>query len=226
MTRLATRIRHVLWGVGLAAIPLMAAIAGTGVAKADPCTVNGNTVPGCVVQTDTGRLAGDRAEWMAVYCPAGAPYWWGGWSDTWSSPWHLISRNPIADGVGKADFRLSNTSTRPNNWSISIGCSALDPNGTCTGASKIAKDPGCPMSNRTTVCEQADNCWVTWSEQCISNNKVSNYNCTQMLFLTTCFSCESGTQRSSLVPGTRSGSGDLLAALVAELAPRNSEAPR
>jgi hypothetical protein len=37
---------------------------------------------------------------------------------------------------------------------------------------------------------------VTWNEQCINNNVVSNYYCTQVLFETTCFSCE-GTSSSA-----------------------------
>ena len=174
--------------LGLAGTALLLCAGG---AAADPCTADGNTVPQCVVQTDTGSLKGDRSEYMNVYCPNTSPYAWGGWSDSWSSGWHVITRNPVGDNMNSLDFLLSNTSVHTNNWSISIGCSPINPNGTCTGATKISGDPGCPESNRQTECEPADNCWVTWDEQCINNNVVSNYYCTQVLFATTCFSCES-----------------------------------
>lgn len=174
---------------GIVGLALAAALLRAGSAAADPCTADGNTVPECVVQTDKGSLKGDRSEYMNVYCPNTSPYAWGGWSDSW----HIITRNPVGDNVNSLDFLLSNTSVHTNNWSISIGCSPINPNGTCTGATKISGDPGCPESNRQTECEPADNCWVTWDEQCINNNVVSNYYCTQVLFATTCFSCESSS---------------------------------
>ena len=176
--------------VGAAGVALVLSAAG---ATADPCSADGNTVPECVVQTDTGSLKGDRSEYMNVYCPNTAPYAWGGWSDSWSSSWHIITRNPVGDNVNSLDFLLSNTSVSSNRWSISIGCSPINPNGSCTGATKISGDPGCPESNRQTECEPSDNCWVTWNEQCINNNVVTNYYCTQALFVTTCFSCESSS---------------------------------
>lgn len=176
--------------VGAAGVAVLLSAAG---AAADPCTADGNTVPECVVQTDTGTLKGDRSEYMNVYCPNTSPYAWGGWSDSWSSKWHVITRNPVGDNVNSLDFLLSNTSVSSNRWSISIGCSPINPNGSCTGATKISGDPGCPESNRQTECEPSDNCWVTWNEQCINNNVVTNYYCTQALFVTTCFSCESSS---------------------------------
>ncbi|MFZ1430190.1 MAG: hypothetical protein WAS21_25880 [Geminicoccaceae bacterium] len=198
MATVAMTSRSFARGTGIAGLVGLAAMLCVGSVRADPCTANGNQVPECVVQTDTGSLKGDRSEYMNVYCPTTSPYAWGGWSDSWSSGWHIITRNPIGDNVNSLDFSLSNTSIHTNNWSISIGCSAVNPNGSCTGATKISGDPGCPESNRQTECEPADNCWVTWNEQCINNNVVSNYYCTQVLFETTCFSCESTSQRAGM----------------------------
>ena len=180
-------------GAAILGVAGVALLLGAGGAAADPCTANGSTVPECTVQTDTGSLKGDRSEYMNVYCPTTSPYAWGGWSDKWSSSWHVITRNPVGDNVNSLDFLLSNTSVHSNNWSISIGCSPINPNGTCTGPTKISGDPGCPESNRQTECEPADNCWVTWDEQCINNNVVSNFYCTQILFVTSCFSCEASS---------------------------------
>lgn len=168
----------------------VAALCAAG-AAADVCQYNGNTIPQCVVQTDTGSLSADKSEYMNVYCPSNANYAWGSWSDSWSSIWHVITRNPVGDNLNSLDFLLTNTKLGTNHWSISIGCSPISPNGQCSGATKEVPDPGCPESNRQTECQPADNCWVTWNEQCVNNNVVSNYYCTQVLFVTTCFSCES-----------------------------------
>lgn len=175
---------------GLAAFALMALMLDARSAKADVC--DNSNIPQCYVQTDTGELKADRSEYMNVYCPAGM-YAWGGWSDSWSSSWHIITRNPIGDNLNSLDFLLSNTSVHSNRWSISIACSPINPNGSCNGASKEVSDPGCPESNRQTECQPADNCWVTWNEQCVNGDTVTNYFCSQALFVTTCFSCEASS---------------------------------
>ena len=175
--------------LGAAGIMGVAATFCAGVANADVCQYEGNTIPQCYVQTDTGTLGGDRHEYMNVYCPAGM-YAWGSWSDTWSSHWHLTTFNPVGSYPNSMDFALSNTSVHDNNWSLSIGCSPINPNGTCTGATKMVKDPGCPMSDVQNECQPADNCWLTWNEQCINGNVVSNYFCSEAIFITTCYGCE------------------------------------
>jgi hypothetical protein len=90
------RSRPVWRSAGIVSLAGVAMLLCAGSAVADPCTADGNTVPECVVQTDTGSLKGDHSEYMNVYCPNTSPYAWGAWSDSWSSSWHVITRNPSA----------------------------------------------------------------------------------------------------------------------------------
>ena len=177
-----------------AAVALAALASLPGVATADACKDGNVTVPLCYQQTDTGSLKGDKSEYMAVYCPSGNPYWWGGWSDHWSSGWHIITPNPIGDaGVSKADFLRSNTSVHTNDWSITIGCSPINPSGGCTNPSTTpTKDPFCPTASSRNVCDGNEDCWTDWTEICTSSSGATTYFCSNPFGVTQCWACGSG----------------------------------
>jgi hypothetical protein len=161
-----------------------------GSAKADPCTVGGAAVPECQTVSVQLTLKKDQTEGWALYCPSNAYYYWGGWSDSWSSMWHIITENIIEENDNKADFTLTNTRLGNNTVTVTIGCSPVAPWGNgCTGATHEVSDPGCPISNEQNVCEPADNCWLEWDETCVNGTTVSNYFCTQVLFTTMCYTC-------------------------------------
>ncbi|TDH63119.1 hypothetical protein E2C06_06965 [Dankookia rubra] len=157
-------------------------------APSNPC--DGSQAPSCQQAVISGALGPDKSEYMAAYCPASAPYWWSHWTH---SATHTTSftPNPIGDsGLGKADFLLTNWNPADtSHWSIAIDCSPISPNGTCTGPTREVSDPGCPESDPQQVCDGSDNCYNEWNETCINGTTVTNYFCSQVLFVTTCFTC-------------------------------------
>jgi hypothetical protein len=154
----------------------------------NPC--DGSQAPNCQQAVISGALGPDKSEYMAAYCPASAPYWWSHWTH---SATHTTSftPNPIGDsGVGKADFLLTNWNpSDTSHWSIAIDCSPISPTGVCTGPTREVSDPSCPESDPMQVCDGSDNCYNEWNETCINGTTVTNYFCSQVLFVTTCFTC-------------------------------------
>ena len=180
--------RAVLGALFVVGVPTVSAVAQS--VDSSCYGSGGNVAPQCQTSTISGALHADRSEYMAAWCPPSAPYYWGGWRDSWSSGWHVITENVLGENsVGKADFLLSNTHWKQNNWSVTIGCSPVNQYGSCTNPGKATSDPGCTVSDSATECAQSDNCWQTWNEQCINNNVVSNYFCSNVLFFTQCYGC-------------------------------------
>jgi len=197
MTTRSTVRKSNTWRRPAAAVGALAMLVAlwSGEAAATACTDGNVPVPLCYQQTDTGSLKGDKSEYMAVYCPSSNPYWREGWSDSWSSGWHIITPNPIGDsGVSKADFLLSNTSVHTNHWSITIGCSPINPSGNCTNPSTSpVSDPGCPTASSRSVCDGNEDCWTDWNEICTTSSGVTNYFCSNPFGVTQCWGCGSSS---------------------------------
>ena len=166
----------------------------TAAAQADPCNVKGNQPPDCQTVDVTLTLKKDQTKGWALYCPAEAYYYWGGWSDQWSSRWHIITENLLAENEHKADFTLTNTRLGDNTVTVTIGCSPIAPwGGGCTGPSRRVADPQCPQHNQRQVCSgegEDEECWSERDETCVNGEAVTNYSCTQALFKTMCYTCQ------------------------------------
>ena len=163
-------------------------------ALADPCTDgSGNAVPGCQQVDVTIDLKAWETKGWALYCPPNANYYWGGYSDSWSHSPHVFWEDPFEESQSKADFTASNTRLGHNSVTITIGCSPINPSGTCTGGRTIVGDPGCGQSNQHQVCAgdgENQTCWLEWDEECVaSSGTVTDWACTQALFATMCTSC-------------------------------------
>lgn len=185
----------------LAALALGGLMALGGTARAgegDPCRMNGNgvPVPQCATVThQNAGLAHDHTEGIQVQCPADAPYYWSGWSDTFTSRWHVITENLLAEAATHANFTVSSTqATGQLAYSVTIGCSPVPIWGSCTRSSLpvIVADPKCPVGTKRQDCSGAPSpkCWDTWTETCTSGNAVQSYSCTDANPLeTTCVTC-------------------------------------
>jgi hypothetical protein len=161
------------------AVTLGSAVAVAG--EGDPCKEKGKgaAVPSCVTVTHSDTLKKDQTQDINISCPSEAPYYWEGWSDTFSIPkWHVITENLLAEDAHKAHFKISNTALSPNSYSVTIGCSPLREGGSCTNPGKKTADPGCPESDRR-----------EWTETCTSNSTVTTYFCSTAGFTPACFTC-------------------------------------
>ena len=171
-------------------LPPATAVAGEG----DPCRYQGKgvAVPQCVTATHSDTLKADQTQDINLHCPAEAPYYWEGWSDTFASRWHVMTENLLVEDRFHAHFKISNTRLGPNPYSVTIGCSPISESGTCQGPGRKVSDPGCPESNRRAVCipdEGGADCWAEWTEICTGSGEVTTYFCSDAGFLTSCFSC-------------------------------------
>ena len=152
----------------------------------------GVAVPQCETATHGDTLKADQTQDINIQCPSTAPYYWEGWSDTWGSHWHVITENLLVEDRFHAHFKLSNTRLGANPYTVTIGCSPLAENGSCSGTGRKVSDPGCPESNRRAVCipdEGGADCWDEWSETCVVNNSVTGYFCSTAAFAPTCYAC-------------------------------------
>lgn len=178
--------------VRVAVLAMLGAAFCAGAARAvDPGNACDNTqVPSCQNITASGTLGRLGSTGWALYCPSDAPYWWQDYS-TDSSRTTSFTVNAVESTGNKADFLITNWSVLgSSDWAISIDCSPISPTGNCSSPqTKSVKDPGCPISNQMTVCDGGDNCWLEWDETCVNGNAVSNYFCSQVLFVTTCWGC-------------------------------------
>jgi hypothetical protein len=181
-----------------AAVALAAVLMASGPATAgegDPCKKGGKgiAVPQCQTATHADHLNHDRTTAFGLSCPAEAPYYWEGWSDTFTSRWHVITENLVVENRHTAHFTVSDTqATGSLDFTVTIGCSPLSETGTCSGAGQRTGDPGCPESNRRAVCipdEGGADCWAEWNETCVNNNVVTSYFCTDASFVPTCYTC-------------------------------------
>lgn len=192
--RMRMRIMGLL-GAGMMAAAMMLLAPVDANASGKPCSdTYGNKVPGCQLVTVVVNLSFDQTKGWALYCPSSAPYYWGGYSDVWQSRWHIFSENLFdeAGNLGKADFLLTNTRAGKNSVTITIGCSPVNQNGSCTTSRQVWSDPGCPESDRRLVCTgggEDEQCWQEWDEECLNGTTVTDYSCTQALFGTFCTSC-------------------------------------
>lgn len=180
---------------GLAAVTLAAALLASGAAMADdPCRENskGLPVPGCVTQAHADTLKRDQTQDIDLYCPPEAPYYWGGWVDSFTSKWHVITENLITGDAHHAHFKISNTALSPNSYTVTIGCSPTPEWGTCTGNLVKVTDPKCPISSQRQDCTGAPwpKCWEVWTETCTSGSSITTYSCTDANPLAhTCITC-------------------------------------
>jgi hypothetical protein len=187
--------------LSVAALALGSLLALGGLARAaegDPCKKDGNgvAVPQCETVThQNSSLSHDRTEGIQIQCPADAPYYWSGWSDTFTSKWHVITENLLVEAATHANFTVSSTqATGSLAYSVTIGCSPVPIWGTCTKSSipVIVADPKCPMGPKRQDCTGAPypKCWDTWTETCTSGSTVQDYSCTDANPLkTTCVTC-------------------------------------
>ena len=51
----------------------------------------------------------DHTEGDPDQCPADAPYYWSGWSDTFSSQWHIVTENLLVEKATHGNFTISST---------------------------------------------------------------------------------------------------------------------
>jgi hypothetical protein len=161
----------------------------------DACRQNsrGVPVPQCVTQSHSNTLKADHTEDINLYCPPEAPYYWGGWVDTFSSIWHVITENILVEDQHHARFKISNTRLGDNSYTVTIGCSPLSESGQCSGSYRNVPDPNCPRSDTRQDCMPPPNykCWQTWTETCIVDNKVQLVHCTNANPLAvTCVTCD------------------------------------
>jgi hypothetical protein len=96
----------------------------------------GVAVPQCVTATHGETLKHDQTQDIDVRCPAEALYYWNGWSDTFTSTWHVITENLVVEDQHHAHFKISNTRLGANTDSVTIGCSPISESGSCTGAGR------------------------------------------------------------------------------------------
>lgn len=181
-----------------AALTFTAVVVASGAASAgegDPCKMGGKgaEVPQCVTATHGENLPHDHTSAFGLSCPAEAPYYWNGWTDTFTSRWHVITENLIVENQNTAHFTVSSTQASGSlDFTVTIGCSPISETGNCTNAGRKTSDPGCPESNRRAVClpdEGGADCWDEWNETCVSGSTVTNYFCTTAAFLPICFTC-------------------------------------
>jgi hypothetical protein len=174
-------------------LTLAVVVLGSVRSHADPCTdPSGNAVPGCQQVGVTVDLKVWETKGWALYCPPNANYYWGGYSDDWAHSPYVFWEDGAEETSSKADFTMSNTRLGHNSVTITIGCSPINPNGSCTGGRTTWSDPGCGESNRRQVCAgegEDEQCWEEWDEECVSNGTVTDWACTQALFATMCTSC-------------------------------------
>lgn len=156
----------------------------------NPC--DDSQAPSCQQVLAQGTLKADGTTGWALYCPASAQYYWGNYTHK-SSRVTSYTENVLAENEpNKADFTITNWSALGSSgWSIAIACSPIAPwGGGCTGPTREVSDPSCPESNRRTTCDGSDNCFLEWDETCVNGNTVTQVFCSQVLFTTTCFSCQ------------------------------------
>lgn len=166
----------------------------TPAAADDACRKNSNgiPVPQCVTASHADTLKADQTQDIDIYCPSEAPYYWGGWVNTFSSIWHVITENLVVENIYHAHFKISNTRLGQNRYTVTIGCSPLPEFGQCTGNIHNVPDPRCPVSDTRQDCSPPPypKCWRTWTEICTDGNKVTNYTCTNANPLAvTCATC-------------------------------------
>ena len=173
------------------ALPML--VLASAASQADPCTdPSGNAVPGCQQVSATVDLKTWETKGWALYCPPNAIYYWGGYSDDWSHSPHIFWEDKGDESISKADFTMSNTRLGHNSVTITIGCSPINPSGSCSGPRTVMSDPGCPQSDRHEVCNgegEDQECWDEWNERCISNGSVTDWACTDALYATMCTAC-------------------------------------
>lgn len=160
------------------------------------CEVGGNQVPQCqTVSSPAISLSGWQTKGWALYCPQSASYYWSGWdADRDGCSAISVIENPWVEGISKADFTMTNWCVTTHTVTLTIGCSPVNPSGSCTGGGGACpSDPGCPQANQMLRCVgegEDQSCWPEWTETCINGTTVTNYFCTQALpFLTCCFTC-------------------------------------
>jgi hypothetical protein len=190
--RRSALLRGLALGAGLALLLLTGGVAQAG--EGDPCKMMGNgaAVPDCTTVTHADTLKRDHTQDINIQCPAAAPYYWEGWSDTFTSVWHVITENILVEDAHHAHFKISNTRLGSTSYSVTIGCSPLAEGGSCKGVGTKTKDPGCPESDRRATCipdEGGFDCWDEWTETCTSGSSVTTYFCSTASFLPTCYSC-------------------------------------
>lgn len=182
-------------GAAVALAAIVGASAPSSAGEGDACQRGGKgvAVPQCVTVTHNETLTHDHSSAFGLSCPADAPYYWDGWSDTFSSKWHVITENVLVGTQHTAHFTVSATiATGSLNFSVTIGCSPISETGQCTGMGRKSGDPGCPESNRRATCipdEGGADCWDEWNETCVSGNTVTNYFCSTAAFVPTCYTC-------------------------------------
>src|SRR3712207_5339521 len=81
-----------LGGVAAGLAVIAVTLASPAVRADEACKKNsrGVAVPQCKEVSHSGTLTTLQTIDIDIYCPSEAPYYWGGWVNTFSSDWHII----------------------------------------------------------------------------------------------------------------------------------------